>query len=345
MRNLAPSTCDFSKNNELVDDLGVSKDGKALVWNMQSVRGKEAGDDEPTFIPGQPLYPLEPQLEVTKFLENDLKTERLDRMSHFLWLLSSKNNINPLHQQAIKNRQILITEDPTLHLVWYYDQIFIKPIPRYLLNHAFFKKYIYVSGTTPSEMITHTRTPSEISKEGISKAANGFLRTYSRLIVYESDFEIAKEKGLLPKDERITWLKWCKFIREFRNPGTDKVTSRYVYGELRLSRLNFYTKVFGHGWNYFDTYTQYLQYFSRFMAPYLFFFGSVSVILAAMQTSLAVESSPEDMMYHVSVTTFASFTIWATVFGLLFFPALYLFFQLRELVFAITTGNNTCKQG
>ncbi|KAH0605277.1 uncharacterized protein H6S33_005259 [Morchella sextelata] len=323
-QSLATYTCRFSKDDELVDDLEKSNNGNTPVWNAQSVRGKEAGNNEPAFIPGQPLYPLEHQPEeVTRFLDKDLKTELLDSMSHILWLLSSKNNINPLHRQAIRNRQILITEDPTLHLVWYYDQIFIKPIPRYLLNHAFFETYI--SGCTSSE---------------IHKAANGFLRTYSRLIVYESDFEIAREKGLLPKDERITWLKWCKYIREFRNLDTDSVTGRYVYGELRLSRLNFYTKAFGYGWNYFDTYTQYLQYFSRFLAPYLFFFGSVSVILTAMQTSLAAESSPEDMRYHVSATTFISFTIWATGIGLLFFPALYLFFQLRELVFAITTGNN-----
>ncbi|KAI5839038.1 hypothetical protein DFP73DRAFT_563047 [Morchella snyderi] len=316
-----PDPCLFMKNDELVHDLNNSA-GDTPVWNTKSERGAEA-EKEPPFIPGQPMYLLENREEVTTFLEKDLRTEQLDEMCYFLWLLSSKNNINPLHRQAIRGRQILITEDPKLHLVWYYDQIFIKPIPRYLLNHAFFEKYI--SPDTSSE---------------VHKAANGLLRTYSRLIIYESDFEIAKDKGLLPKDSDITWLKWCKFIRYFQCLNTDSVTGRYVYGELRLSRLNFYTKVFGHGWNYFDTYTQYLQYFSRFMAPYLFFFGSVTVILSAMQTSLAAQSSPEGFSYHVSATTFASFTIWGTSVGLLFFPVLYAFFQLRELVFAITSGNN-----
>ena len=34
---------------------------------------------------------------------------------------------------------MIVTEHPGLHLVWYYDTIFLKPIPPYLLSRAFWE--------------------------------------------------------------------------------------------------------------------------------------------------------------------------------------------------------------
>ncbi|KAF8253067.1 hypothetical protein K440DRAFT_650199 [Wilcoxina mikolae CBS 423.85] len=262
-------------------------------------------------IPGQPLIPLDFN-SVHTFLSQELSTKRLDDMYSRLWLISSKGNISPLHHQAIKGRQILITESPDLHLVWYYDQIFIKPIPRCLLNYAFFKTFVS-------------------RDESVRLATNGFLRTYAKLIVHESDFEVAKEKKLLPCDE-ITWKEWCKFIQGFRDFDDAEVTLRYQYGELRLTRLNFYSKVFFDSWNYFDTYTQYGWYFKQFIAPYLFVFGSITVVLTAMQTAITADS---ESVYKNSAYGFSTFSIGTTLIGLALFPVLYLLFQLREFVYAL----------
>jgi hypothetical protein len=228
-------------------------------------------------------------------------------MYHTLRLLSNRNNIGALHHQALKGRQILITERPDLHLVWYYDRIFIKPIPRCLLNHAFFKSYV-----SPSKLL--------------QLEAKGFLRTYAKMIVHESDFDVAKEKRLLPYE--VTWTEWCQFIRGFGNLRHTEVARRYHYGELR-TRLNFYCKLFFYEWIYFETYTQYTWYFTRFIAPYVFIFGGITVVLTAMQAALAAD--PESVYKH-SVYGFSTFSIGLTGFGLAFFPLLYLFFQLKELL-------------
>lgn len=39
-------------------------------------------------------------------------------------------------------REIIVTEGPRLHLVWIYDRVFIKPLPRYLLSYTFWSEHI-----------------------------------------------------------------------------------------------------------------------------------------------------------------------------------------------------------
>lgn len=258
-------------------------------------------------IPGQPLIPLRPDT-VVPFLHTELNTERIDKMYRVLYLLSKPDNISPLHHQALKGREILITERPDLHLVWYYDRIFIKPIPRCLLDHVFLKTYVF-------------------PHEYLRQAANGFLRAYAALIVHESDFDIARNKGLLPPT--ISWEQWCRFIQEFKYFRPHEVTKRYHYGELRLTRLNFYCKLLGYEWYYFETYTQYTAYFKRFIAPYAFVFGSLSLILSALQVVVTINPENEN---RASITGFSVFSICLTGVGLAFFPALYIFFQLKELL-------------
>jgi len=123
-----------------------------------------------------------------------------------------------------------MVENPQLHLVWFYDQVFIKPIPRYLLSYTFWQYLV----TQP---------------DVLQQSVIGFLRTYSHLIRYESDYRIAmrEEYGLIPKDdgeERIMWERFAIFIGWFDKVADDCVNPRYHYGELRLTRLNFYTRIF-----------------------------------------------------------------------------------------------------
>ena len=147
-------------------------------------------------------------------------------------------HISPLHHQAVRGRKIILTENPHLHLVWYYDRIFIKPLPKYLFSHAFWR---YLA-TQPLE---------------VRRAVTGFVRTYAYLIRYESDFRLATCESnnlfLVPTDdgsgrhdgmERVTFGRFAKFINSFGRISDENVNPRYSYGELRLTRLNICARVF-----------------------------------------------------------------------------------------------------
>ncbi|KAK2037163.1 hypothetical protein LZ31DRAFT_612891 [Colletotrichum somersetense] len=87
--------------------------------------------------------------------------------------------------------------------------------------------------------------------------------------------------------------------------------------------------LFLRGWDYLETNHQYLDYFSQFLAPYLFVFCAVTVLLAAMQTTLTADP---DSLSRSTMSSFCTFSIVLVSCGLLFFPVLYFAFQVRELV-------------
>ena len=132
---------------------------------------------------GYPSVMLDDAPRMKQFLEKELWSEDLEIMAPRLWIMttfSSGNINNPLHRQRVKGRKIIVTEEPRLHLVWIHNRIFIKPLPQYLLSHAFWKTYMENS----SERANY-------SHRNLYKAATGFLRTYRYLIQHESDFHIA----------------------------------------------------------------------------------------------------------------------------------------------------------
>jgi hypothetical protein len=87
-------------------------------------------------------------------------------------------------------------------------------------------------------------TPTEASREcdrrRLWRSALGFLFSYAALISHESDFYITKEKHLLPGElDEITWGCWRTFVEQLDTEHIyEKVDPRFIYGELRLSRLN-----------------------------------------------------------------------------------------------------------
>ena len=162
----------------------------------------------------------------------------------------------------------------------YYGTVFIKPIPEYVADDDFRKTYI-----------------DESNDPELKKAVNSFLRSWSYLIKCQADYDIALELKLLPKqwrDGKREFREISEFLLPFRN--VDKlsgVTKRYRYGELRLTRINLYNRFYRLEFYYHKTHGQYGSYFGRFMHPFLFIFGSVSVVLSAMQVILATASTEE----------------------------------------------------
>src|SRR5436305_1098792 len=95
----------------------------------------EKADESLSSIPGQPTIPLD-QTTVDVFLSQELNTPVLDELYPRLWFVARKSgaSIDPLHQQKAKGRDIVPTENPQLHLIWYHDKIYLKPIPECLLS-------------------------------------------------------------------------------------------------------------------------------------------------------------------------------------------------------------------
>jgi hypothetical protein len=169
-------------------------------------------------------------------------------------------------------------EDPGLHLVWRHDCIYIKPVPKYLLSYAFWNDFL---------MIEPTKMRSDRQK--IVAAALGFLRSYFYLIQHKSDLLIAQRDELQLVPKTVTWERFCSFSDSFSAISDDDVGERYQYGELRLTRLNFWALPLLGQTVYQDFGLQYSDYFSPFFAPLLFVFATFSVLLSAMQVALAVE--------------------------------------------------------
>ncbi|KAH7148037.1 hypothetical protein DER46DRAFT_616126 [Fusarium sp. MPI-SDFR-AT-0072] len=235
--------------------------------------------DEPTgYLPGFPHLPLHDRDQIRKLLLSELCSDDLDRVSDKLWWMSKQDSTNiwPLHRQKLQGRSIMVTENPKLHLVWINDRVFIKPLPRFIGSHDFWRDHLCNNNTSEDVRIR--------------RAALGYLRTYYYLIRHESDFRIAKDPNLCLIPESITWEQFCNFTSDLDKILDKDVSLRYAYGQIRLTRLNFYAPVILNK-SYFQRVDfQYGQYFARFYAPVLFAFGITSVTLSGLQVVSSLET-------------------------------------------------------
>ena len=252
--------------------------GDQLITSLDSLleMDHQAGDER---LPGYPSMHLHDVGSLRTFLTEDLYTTELDTMAPVLWMMTTQSsaNISPIHAQKVKTREIVISEHPRLHLAWTHNRVFIKPLPKYLLSFAFWDKYL-----------VDRSSPLQGEREMLCRAAKGFLRTYYHLVKYESDFDMAQSARLIPSS--VTWEAFSSFISEARFIYDDDVSPRYCYGELRLTRLNFYAKFFLRRFRYEWGRPQYSTYFNRFYPHLLFVFALLSILLNSMQVELAVES-------------------------------------------------------
>ncbi|KAK0636035.1 hypothetical protein B0T17DRAFT_650920 [Bombardia bombarda] len=140
-----------------------------------------------------------PSRHVTSCIERELNLSRLD--------------------------SIFVTEQIDMHLVWTASRIFLKPIPRFPARAALLGRSSLLraglclcrGGYGCPQRLRSSKAPQAGSRIPVL--------SYAGLISHESDFHIATEKRLLPPE--ATWSGWRTLI-----------DARFVYGELRLSRLN-----------------------------------------------------------------------------------------------------------
>ena len=245
-----PDTVPFFMSTELNTQLAIEPNAtQPSAFNLRRT------DNSQSFsLPGQPRIDFR-TAEVREYLLSEFLTPDLNRLSPRLWLVATQNSshISTLHHQIVRGRQIAITENPELHLVWIDDRIFIKPLPPYLLSYAFWS-FFFSAETSPF---------SEAHRDELRRALLGYMRSYHHLVRHESDFNIAIAHRLLPKG--VDWDGFAAFISGFATVQDSQVSGRYGFGDLRLTRLNFWTKFFLGRFAFQKVHGQYNAYFSRFL--------------------------------------------------------------------------------
>lgn len=238
----------------------------------------------------------------------ELDLRRLNRISRWLWIAGRPMPPRALHHQLLLDRDIRVTERMDMHLTWSSGRIFLKPIPRFLLDTGFWAKYLACKEHCAC---VNTATDSECNEKKAWKSALGFLFSYAALISHESDFHIAVDKHLIPPETK--WSSWRKLVKQILS--TDKVyqriNARFMYGELRLGRLNkiYYLsqRPFFRGYiSHWHQYSQFLQDNFSWLASMVVY---IAVVLTAMQVGLATKLLADNDAFQSASYGFAVFSI------------------------------------
>ncbi|KAM7195917.1 hypothetical protein V8F20_007282 [Naviculisporaceae sp. PSN 640] len=262
-------------------------------------------DNSKPFLPGQPRIIIKERQDSVEKLDAYLKRSHLTKeidillpyMRYIFVQTPSYRHIAPLHHQKAREREVIVDEHPGLHLVWYYQTIFIKPIPAYLFSPSFWS-YI------------------EEKDKDVFEASLGFMRSYTFLIQYETDYLVACEKRLIPKlpfdpspnknkdccccqkagetdpedGKRFpTYEEFCLFMAPFHEVTDQQLmdAQRFHFGELRLTRINRTAFMFRLKLAYFHIYPQWGSFLQHVLAPVITVFAVATVVLNSMQVSLA----------------------------------------------------------
>ncbi|KAL2351094.1 hypothetical protein BJ546DRAFT_998936 [Cryomyces antarcticus] len=147
-----------------------------------------------------------PEKDLTAFLTHELNVDRLNNIHKHLWMVGRPMPARALHQQRLLAREIVIVEQTDLHLVWSAKSICIKPLPRFLLDHSFWRDNMLCKNDCAcitSQMKPKTSDePLACTQRKLYRGALGFLLTYVHLISHESDFKMAKDAWPSAKESR-----------------------------------------------------------------------------------------------------------------------------------------------
>ncbi|KAL5327955.1 hypothetical protein ACEPPN_005661 [Leptodophora sp. 'Broadleaf-Isolate-01'] len=239
-----------------------------------------------------------------RFVYQELELNRLHNIMHYLWLAGRPVPPRPLHYQLLLRREIVISERMDMHLVWGRGCLFLKPIPRFLLIPEFWETSV-LSGTGGRA----GRSPG--SHRSIRECALGFLLSYTALVAHESDFHIAQDKHLMPAE--VTWQNWKLLTRQILGGSENiqcEVADRFIYGELRLTRLNLiYFFIGSCSRIYLPRWNSYGSFFKENMQLVFAATAYVVVVLSALQVGLATTRLSENVAFQKVSYGLAIFSI------------------------------------
>ena len=271
------------------------------------------------------------------FLRKELEVDRLNSIHDWLWLVGRPRPPRPLYYQRAVGRNIVLHEQADVHCVWDERRIFLKPVPRWLLERQVWRDFLSceegclsAKPTQYSKMNGSSFNQPKATKEGecerceLRGLATGFLLSYTSLIAYEHDFYVAKEHKLLP--EEMTWSQWRQFVKSLLPsrrctdpptgspyPPTHSINPRYHYGELRLGRLNLIYRFTLRSplQGYLYGYNAYSQFWSTNMKRLAGVFAYIVVVLTAMQVGLDTQKLQDNKSFQRTAYGFTAFSILA----------------------------------
>ena len=263
--------------------------------------------------------------DLREYVRDDLSVDSLNKVHKHLWLAGLPRGARALHHQLLIGRRIIIAEQADMHLLWRDDRLYLKPMPDYLLSYDVWK------GTL-------------LKDRDSSENAKGFLLSYLWLIRQKSDFLIAQSENLVSKD--VTWEQWTTFSMAIYpsvvSSAFDGVSPRYLYGELRLGRVNLIyrlcqktrnSKTFVRG--YFYGYYTYSSFVEQNFAWVLTLIVYITIVLTAMQVGLGTTELQSSTLFNRASYGFTVFSILAPlgiVFVVLSVLLVLIFFNLNYAV-------------
>lgn len=259
--------------------------------------------------------------DVYAFLDRDLALDRFDSLLAGLWFAGRLKAPSPLHKHISLKREVVITEHMDLHLVWGNGRLMLKPLPEYLLESAFWDRYLTCgprcSGPPHNEKKDkNSSSQARCMHSKYRHAALGFLFTYACLITYESDFHIAQRLYLIPQvtgGRTSTWME-CRaaMIQILSDHDATRVHERFLYGELRLNRLNM-LHFSRHLRLYYRQYTTYSDVIIDNLGWIAASLVYVAVVLSAMQVGLTTSVLQDEELFNQWSYGFAVFAIIAPI--------------------------------
>ncbi|KAL6406192.1 hypothetical protein AUP68_10360 [Ilyonectria robusta] len=240
-------------------------------------------------------------LHVSACVEKEFDLRRLTSIHGWLWVAGRPMPPQPLHHQLVVGREIVITERMDMHLVWTTGRMFLKPLPRFLLEPSFWTKYLSCGvkcGCSGTKAGGHDGIQECML--GLQKRALGFLFSYAALISHESDFRIAEQNHLLPPG--ILWPPWRTFVQQLDTEHIyPHIDPRFHYGELRLSRLS---KIYRLRRNLLHGYMPRWNQYSDFIRDNFALLASstvyIAIVLTAMQVGLGTKLRDNDAFLAAS---------------------------------------------
>lgn len=196
-----------------------------------------------------------------------------------------------------------------MHLVWTTGIIYIKPLPRFLLEPKVWTRYLCCRDNCQCS-VTDPTSPVECEQRKLYKIALGFLYSYAALLRHESDFLLAKDRYLLPNTE-ISWFDWIAFVKELNTEHIyADINPRFHHKELRLSRLNhiyFFTQFSPGG--FVRRWDRYSTFFHANLGWLTATTVYIVVVLTSMQVGLATEVLGENRSFQAASYGFTVFSI------------------------------------
>ncbi|KAK4649023.1 uncharacterized protein QC761_115310 [Podospora bellae-mahoneyi] len=303
----SPFTCNILETNQE----NVQDDGNRLLDQFPASYRADPDDLR---------APATPELDL---IAQEMNIKRLHGIIHLLWLAGRPVPPRPLHYQLALGREITVIERMEAHLVWGSGRIYLKPLPRYLLNPHFWTSYLSCSQCLPRQPLEAGPPPCPHPR--LKSCALGFLLSYIALIAYENDFLIAKDKRLIPSE--ITWPQWRQLVREVLagdgdGDGANRlyayVNPRFIYGELRLNRLNliFFALQGPLSTGFVATWNSYGAFYRDNSAWIITVIAYIILVLSAAQVGLSTTRLAESDAFQDASYGFTIFSLVVPLFAL-----------------------------